>query len=283
MSAPTFHFLEPLDQIHGRELNSLVGRFVVDRWHPTVQAYEPPDPSFIITAEFFGEDLEFGNAEMYISTISNLSAKAAARNSLSASGARAQEGDVQLSSITVMKRGVKHAPSAFNALMADTDVVARVWRMMRTAKTHQVWMVTAVLYGTDAHIKTNAARSNEVEANVKVQVPVGDAAGAVVGAPVAAPTALNVDVAEGSVLQKKESTAGLEADMIGSRVFAVQYWLCEDPKFFDRIRGKRSLRGKELQKVDAGYKGLGKSDDEGDGSDEDDEGPMLILRECVEP
>lgn len=94
MAAPTFHFLDPLNQIHGAELNSLLGRFVLDRWHPTVQAYEPPNPSNIITPEFLSKDLEFGNAEMHITTISHLSVQAAARKALSASGGRTQEGDV---------------------------------------------------------------------------------------------------------------------------------------------------------------------------------------------
>ncbi|KFZ18763.1 hypothetical protein V501_01010 [Pseudogymnoascus sp. VKM F-4519 (FW-2642)] len=280
MSAPTFHFLDPLNQIHGAELDSLLGRFVLDRWHPTVQAYEPPDTSIIITPKFLSEDLEFGNAEMYITTISHLSAQAAARKALSARGARTQEGDVHLSSVEVMKRGVRHAPSAFNALMADEDVVSRVRRMMCTARTHQVWMITAVLYATDAHVKTNAMRSKEANVKVKVQLPVGAAAGATVGAPGVGPTALNVDVAGASVSQQKQSAAGIEADMTGRRVFAVQYWRCEDPKFFDRLRGEISLRGKGLQNVDTGYKGLGGSDYEDDESSDDDEkAPPLVLKD----
>ncbi|KAH8703571.1 hypothetical protein BGW36DRAFT_423126 [Talaromyces proteolyticus] len=283
MSAPTFHFLDPLNQIHGAELDSLLGRFVLDRWHPTVQANEPPDPSIIITPEFLSEDLEFGNAEMYITTISHLSAQAAARKALSANGARTQEGDVHLSSVQVMRRGVRHAPSAFNALMADEHVVNRVRRMMRTAGTHQVWMITAVLYATDAHVKTNATRSKEADVKVKMQLPVGAAAGAAIGAPGVGPTALDVDVVEGSVSHQQQSAAGMEADMTGHRVFAVQYWRCEDPKFFDRLRGKMSLRGKGLQNVDAGYKGLGESDHEDDESSDDDEkAPPLVLKECVE-
>jgi hypothetical protein len=55
MSAATFHFLDPFNQIHGAELDSLPGRFVLDRWHPTVQAYEPPNPPIIITPEFLSE------------------------------------------------------------------------------------------------------------------------------------------------------------------------------------------------------------------------------------
>ena len=143
MSAPTFHFLDPLNQIHAADLDSLLGRFVLDRWHPTVQAYEPSDPSAIITREYLSEDLEFGNAELYITAISQLSAQAAARKARLASGARSQEGDVHLSSLQVVKRGVKHAPSAFNSLMADEEVAGKVRQMMRTAKTHQVWVITA--------------------------------------------------------------------------------------------------------------------------------------------
>lgn len=103
-----------------------------------MQAYEPPNPSIIITPEFLSEDLEFGNAEMYITTISHLSAQAATRKAFSASGARTQEGDVHLSSVKVMKRGVRNALSAFNALMADEDIVNRVRRIIRTTRTHQV-------------------------------------------------------------------------------------------------------------------------------------------------
>jgi hypothetical protein len=248
-----------------------------------MQAYEPPNPSIIITPEFLSEDLEFGNAEMYITTISHLSVQAAARKALSASSARTQEGDVHLSSVKVMKRGVKNAPSTFNALMADEDVANRVRQMMRTARTHQVWMITAVLYAVDAHIKTNATSSKEADVKAKLQLPVGAAAGAAVGAPGVGPTALDVDLVEGSVSHQKQSTAGIEADMTGRRVIAVQYYRCEDPNFFDRLRGKMSLRGKRLQNVDMGYKGLGDSDDENDeSSDEDEKTPKLVLKECVE-
>lgn len=118
-------------------------------------------------------------------------------------------------------------------------------------------IITAVLYAMDAHVKTNATRSKEANVKAKVQLPVGAAAGAAVGAPGAGPTAVDVDVVEGSVSHQKQSTAGIEADMTGRRVIAVQYFRCEDPKFFDRLRGQMSLRSKGLQNVDTGYKGLG--------------------------
>ena len=126
-------------------------------------------------------------------------------------------------------------------------------------------------------------RSKEADVKAKVQLPVGTAAAAVVGAPGVGPTALDVDVAEGSISNQKQSSAGIEADMTGRRVFAVQYFRCEDPKFFDRLRGKMSLRSKGLQNVDTGYKGLGESEDEDEESSDDyEKAPPLVLNQCVE-
>ena len=112
-----------------------------------------------------------------------------------------------------------------------------------------------------------------------MQLPVGAAAAAATGAPGIGSTVPDVDVAEGSVSNQKQSTAGIKADLTGQRVFAVQYWRCEDPKFFDRLRGQMSLRSKGLQNVDTGYKGLGDSDDENeDSSDDDEKAPPLIFK-----
>lgn len=70
--------------------------------------------------------------------------------------------------------------------------------------------------------------------------------------------------------------------MTGRRVFAVQYFCCEDPKFFDRLRGKMSPQIMGLQNVDTGYKGLGESEGEDDKSSDDNEkAPPLVLKECV--
>jgi hypothetical protein len=44
-----------------------------------------------------------------------------------------------------------------------------------------------------------------------------------------------------------------------------------------------TLRGKGLEKVDMGYKGLGDSDEKDNESGDDDEGaPPLVLRQCEE-
>ncbi|KAJ5918292.1 hypothetical protein N7454_010667 [Penicillium verhagenii] len=262
MSLPTFHFLDPLNQISGPEADSLLGRFVLDRWN-LLEGYEPKDPTKIITPEFISEDLDFGNVEMFITTVSHTSANAAARKALTIGGSRTSAGGVALSSDQITKRGIKNARSAFEALTTNADIMTGVQNMMRNAGVHRIWMITGILLVSDGHVKTNALKASEVNFKAAAQFPTAAAAGI---SPVGL-EALDIDVAEISIKKKRNAEAGLEADLMGRRVFAVQYWRCDHPRWkpqqlLGQWRGQMTLRGKGLQKVDTGHMGLGESEDE---------------------
>jgi hypothetical protein len=289
MAAPNFHFLDPLQQIPGAELDTLLGRFVLDRWNPTVAGFQPRDPSRIITPDFLQTDLEFANAELYIAAVQKSSTSvAAAKKALAVRRAAEHEGDVVLSAVKVIRKSLRSAPDAFNPLMADADVKQSVLEMMRGAspRARRVWMVTAVLY-TDGngHIRTNATRSTEMNSEAKLTVPKETIAAATLaathGGTAVAPEE-DVDLVEVSARREKSSGTGMEADLSGKRVFAVQYWRCDDSRFVDRRRGKMTLRGRGLEKVETGHKGLGESDDEGEDSDGDEEEQQLVLNGCEE-
>jgi hypothetical protein len=272
MSKPSFYYLEPLNQPPGSEINKLLGRFVLDRWSPRVQGYEPKDPSRIITEEFIGEDLQFDNAEMYISSVSHASTSAGVRKALKIGGSHTSEGDVVLRSAQVTKRGVKNARLAFDALMDDKDVVASVKRLMRDSRTHTVWMITGVLFVNDAHIRTNLSASTLSNTKTTIQMPMAVSAG--VGL-----RGLDIE-ADISSSSRKTSRTNLEADMSGRRVFAVQYWRCEHrpvDRIFDRWREQMALSGRGIQKVSTGHRGLGDSEDEDESEDNDDWGANLEI------
>ncbi|KAJ5971322.1 uncharacterized protein N7479_001240 [Penicillium vulpinum] len=263
MSKPSFYYLEPLNQPPSSEINNLLGRFVLDRWNPGVQGYEPEDPSRIITEEFRSEDLHFENAEMCITSVSHASTNAGVRRALMIGGSHTSEGDVVLRSARVTKRGIRNARSAFDALMDDRDVVDSVKRLMRDSGMHTVWMITAILFVDNAHIKTSVSKTSQSDAKTTVKMPIAATAGIGMRG-----FEIEADVSSSS---RKTSGASMEANMSGRHVFAVQYWRCEHrpvDRLLDRWREQMSLRGRGIQKVSTGHRGLGDSEDEEE--DEDD-------------
>lgn len=96
MSVPTFRFLNPFSQISGAQINKLLGTYGILCCRAT-------NPSRIVTPNFISGGLNFDNAEMYISTISHASAKAAAQKALMAGRSRTVEGGVALSGSQVSK------------------------------------------------------------------------------------------------------------------------------------------------------------------------------------
>jgi hypothetical protein len=272
MSKPSFYYLEPLNQPPGSEIKNLLGRFVLDRWNPSVQGYEPENPSRIITEEFIAEDLQFENAEMYITSVSHASTSGGVRRVLMVGNSQRSEGDVVLRSAQVTKRGIKSARSTFDALMNDKEVVASVKKLMRDSHTHTVWMITAVIFVNDAHIKTNFSKSTQSDTKTTIQMPIAASAG--IGL-----RGLDIE-ADMSSSNRKTSRANLEADMSGQRVFAVQYWRCEHravDRIFDRWREQMALSGRGIQKVSTGHRGLGDSGDEDEDTDDDDWDADILL------
>lgn len=266
MSVPSFHYLEPLNQLPGSEINTLLGRFVLDRWNPGVQGFEPEDPSRVITEEYVSEDLHFENTEMRIASISQKSAHAGTSRAVMLGGSHKAEGDVVLRSARVTKRAIRDARVAFAALLNDPKISEGVKEMMRGSQRHTVWMITGILYATNAHIGAVTSMSNLSDVKAKLPLPSLDSAGLVLG---------TVSVGQGTLSSSHRgvSHVNLEADMSGTRVFAVQYWRCElrpMDRLFDRWRDQMVLRGKGVQRVSTGHLGLGNSEDEDELSDDDD-------------
>ncbi|KAJ5632852.1 hypothetical protein N7490_009191 [Penicillium lividum] len=207
--------------------------------------------------------MDFENVDMFITAISNSSAKTAARKALTVGASHKHEGGILLSSSRVTKRGLKHAPAAFDILSSDSEVMGRVQQMMRGARARRVWMITGVLLVSDAHVKTNALKSSEVNIKAAAQIPTA----AVMGLTPVGLEALDIEVAEVSASKLTKSSAGLEVDLTSRRVFAVQYWRCELQRWkrqqlFGQWRGQMTLRGKGIQKVETGHMGLGDSESE---------------------
>lgn len=277
MSKPSFYYLEPLNQLASSDSNNLLGRFVLDRWNPGVQGYEPQDPSRIVTADFRSEDLHFNNAEMCISAVSHASTNAGIRRALMLGGSQTSEGDVVLRSAKVTKRGIKNARSTFDALMDDRDVMASVKRLMRDSRAHTVWMITAILFIDDAHIETDTSKSSQSDTNATIALPIVAAAGAgFIGSDP------KVDLSSST---QRKSGAKMEADISGRRVFAVQYWRCEHrpvDRILDHWREQMALHGRGIQKVSTGHRGLGDSEDENEDEEDDDWDAELEIYEDLQ-
>lgn len=230
-----------------------------------MQGYEPENPSRIITEEFIGEDLQFENAEICITSVSHSSTNAGVRRALMIGGSHQSKGDVVLRSTQVTKRGMKNARLSFDALMNDKDVTTSVKKLMRDTHAHTIWMITAVLFVNDAHIKTNVSSSNQSDTQTTLPIPAIATSELDLGA---LDNEANI-----SFSSRETSAANLEAEMSGRRVFAVQYWRCEHrpvDRIFDQWREQLALRGRGIQKVSTGHKGLGSSDDEDNDTDNDD-------------
>jgi hypothetical protein len=136
---------------------------------------------------------------------------------------------------------------------------------MRDTHAHTIWMITAVLFVNDAHFKTIVSRSDQSDTQTALPIPAIATSELDLGA-------LDNE-AKVSFLSRETSAANLEAEMSGKRVFAVQYWRCEHrpvDRIFDQWREQLALRGRGIQKVSTGHRGLGNSDDEDDEDDDTD-------------
>jgi hypothetical protein len=275
MSVPSFHYLEPLNQLPGSEINALLGRFVLDRWNPGVQGFEPKDPSRVIGEEYISEDIHFENAEMRIASISHKSAQANLSRAVMLGSSHNGEGDVVLRSAKVTKRAIKDARVAFAALLNDPEVSEGVKRMMRGSGKHTVWIITGILYATDAHIGTVTSTSNL--SGMKTTIPI----------PSLESTGLTLGVGGGTLSSSRRNVShlNLEADISGSRIFAVQYWRCElrpMDRLFDRWRDQMVLQGKGVQRVKTGHRGLGNYRDDDGSSEDDDPDRKTLVISCEE-
>ncbi|CEJ60997.1 hypothetical protein PMG11_09547 [Penicillium brasilianum] len=282
MSVPSFHYLEPLNQLPGSEINTLLGRFVLDRWNPGVQGFEPEDPSRVITEEYISEDIHFENAEMRIASISHKSAQASLSRAVMLGNSHNGEGDVVLRSAKVIKRAIKDARVAFTALLNDLEVSEGVKKMMRSSRKHTVWMITGILCATDAHIGTITSTSNLSGMKTTIPIPSLESTGLSL-------TTLGTGGGTLSSSRRVVSHLNLEADISGSRIFAVQYWRCElrpMDRLFDRWRNQMVLQGKGVQRVSTGHRGLGNyGDDDGSSDDDDPDAHTLVIsgEEILDP